>query len=434
MRRWLLVLGLLVLAACRQIQPPPPGPQPPWDAPPPTPTPAPQGVVRVLASWRGGEEAGFLLVAEAFKARTGIVVEYVSNAEVADGLLAEIEAGTPPDIVFLPKPNWLTELASANAIPPLPEDAARALQTHYAPAWVALVTYEGQPYGVPFRANSKSLLWYRPDRVGTETPPATLDDLDALTDRLAAQGTAPLSVPARDGWPLTDWFENILLAEAGRATTEALAMHRTTWTAPEVRAAAERYVALLEDRHLLGGAVGALDLALAESTDAFVQGDAAMWLGLGPVMKNALQKRPDVQFGRDVRVWDFPADGGVVGIVDTAVALNTRPETAALLAWLATPEAAQLWVEAPPEQGYFISPNRDVPLEAYTDPLQRTEAAQLQQARTFVYDLSDRLPRLLTADVQTGLQRLLREPDALDEVLTAIETTAAREQGIHEAR
>lgn len=427
----LLTLALLAIAtACRQIPPPAPGPAPPWDTPRPSPTPPPANHVRVLASWRGGDEVGFLRALETFTDQTGITVEYTGEAEVADALLAHIEAGTPPDVVLLPKINWLWELASAEAIPPLDPETAQAVRTHYAPTWVALASYDGKLYGVPFRTTSKSLLWYRPDAVDTSVPPETLNDLETTAAHLADKGLRPFTVPGGEGggWPLTDWFENVLLAEAGPEVYEALARHEISWTDPAIRRAARRLVELLRNEWLLGGAEGTVKLALAESFEATFVPDrprAVFWLGLGPVVDGQLHKFPNLRPHRNIAVTAFPA-GGVVGIVDTAVALNAREETRRLMAFLASPEAPRLWIE---HGGYFISPNSDVPASAYPDAFRAFEAHQLQTAPTFVYDLSDRLPRLLTQELQKSLQALLQHPEQLDQILENLESVATREQG-----
>lgn len=426
----LLIILLLLVAGCGQIQPPPTGESPPWETPRPTPTPPPAGRVRLLASWRGGDEAGFLRALEVFTARTGIAVDYTGEAEVADALLAAVEAGVPPDVVVLPKPNWLWELASAGAIPPLPPDVAALVERDFSPAWVELVSYGGEPYGVPVRAASKSLLWYRPDALRSAPALDTLDDLEAAAEGLSARGVKPFVVPAGEGggWPLTDWFENILLAEAGPAAYEALARHDIPWTHPDVRRAAVRFAGLLRDEWLLGGAEGAVELPLAESFEAAFtppRPRAAFWLGLGPVVEGQRRKFPHLRPGEHIGVTSFPANG-VVGVADVAVALNGREETRRLMAFLAGAEMPLLWVGA---GGYFISPNRALSPSAYTDSFRAYEARQLQEAAAFAYDLSDRLPRLLAQELQRGLTALLLSPDDVDAVLAQIEEVAGREQG-----
>ena len=66
-------------------------------------------------------------------------------------------------------------------------------------------------YGVWFKAENKSLLWYDVgafERIGIP-PPDGLTGLLAAERTLAASGVAPLSVGATDQWTLTDWLENL---------------------------------------------------------------------------------------------------------------------------------------------------------------------------------------------------------------------------------
>lgn len=421
---------LLCIAGCTQIQPPEAGAAPPWDTPAPTQTPRPSDQLRVLGPWRDAEATAFRTVLDGFETQSGIQVTYVSNAEVADGLLEQINAGTMPDVVILPKPNWVWELAAAGAITPLPDEPAATVAAHYGPAWTALASYNDDLYGIPFRANSKSLLWYRPGTVDPNTL-QTLDDLAAAAGSIEGQSNlAPFSVPGADccRWALTDWFENVLMADAGRETYEALAAHDIAWTAPPVRRAMERYTSLLRAAWLLGGVDGMQQFGLAESFgEAFdtTPPGAAMWLAQGSVYTALQSDVEGIQPGEDIDMTYFPARGAVVGTVDTVVPLNERTETIQLVTYLAQPAAARSWVEA----GGFISPNKDVPLSAYPTEFARREAEQLIQARQFAYDLSDRLPALLNQELQTALLNLIINPDTLDETLRHLEEVAGREQG-----
>ncbi|MDQ7030186.1 MAG: ABC transporter substrate-binding protein [Ardenticatenia bacterium] len=333
-------------------------------------------------------------------------------------------------MVVLPKPNWLWELASARAIPPLSPDVTAVVRREYSAAWVELASYEGTLYGVPVRAASKSLLWYRPDAFARPPTLSSLEDLETTARALAARNVTPFALPAGEGggWPLTDWFENILLAERGPKTYEALARHDMSWTHPDVRRAMTRFVRLLRNEWLLGGAEGALELALAESFEAtFTPAEprAAFWLGLGPVVEGQRRKFPTLRPGEAISVTTFPATG-VVGVADVAVALNEREATRRLMAFLADAEMAHLWIEY---GGYFISPNRAVLPSSYGDPFRAYEAQHLQETAVFVYDLSDRVPRLLTQELQAGLRTLVLAPEKLDTVLARIEEVAGREQG-----
>lgn len=384
----------------------------------------------MLGPWRDAEAEAFRAVLDGFETQTDVDVTYVSNAEVADGLLEHINAGTIPDVVILPKPNWVWELAAAGAIAPLPEQPASTVASHYGSAWTALARYDGVLYGVPFRANSKSLLWYRPGTIDPDTL-ETLDALEATAGNISEQpDIVPFSIPGADccRWALTDWFENVLMADAGRETYDALAAHDIAWTAPPVRRAMQRYTSLLRTEWLLGGADGMQQYGLAESfTEAFdnTPPGAAMWMAQGSVYRALAANVEGLETGDDIDMTFFPARGAVVGTVDTVVPLNQRAETIQLVTYLAQPAAGRPWIEA----GGFISPNKDVPLSAYPTDFARREAEQLIQAREFAYDLSDRLPELLNQELQTTLLELIIDPNQLDEKLQHLDEVAGREQG-----
>ena len=65
-------------------------------------------------------------------------------------------------------------------------------------SWVDLTTYEDengkdQFYGIFFRVNVKSLVWYSPDNFednGYEVP-QTMEELISLTEKMASDGNTP---------------------------------------------------------------------------------------------------------------------------------------------------------------------------------------------------------------------------------------------------
>ena len=89
-------------------------------------------------------------------------------------------------------------------------------------SWVDLTTYadangNDQFYGIFFRVNVKSLVWYSPDNFednGYEVP-KTMEELLSLTKQMASDGNTPwcigLESGGATGWPATDWMEEIML-------------------------------------------------------------------------------------------------------------------------------------------------------------------------------------------------------------------------------
>jgi alpha-glucoside transport system substrate-binding protein len=425
----LLLVGLL-LAACGARPTPIPTPEPLFSLAAPTPTARPPDApLFVLGHFSGAAEQPMRDLLERFAAERDITVEYEGNGDVAERLRALVIEGRTPDVILLPKPNWLREMAAAGAIPALSEEVTAEVRANFGPAWVDLVSYEGELYGIPLDANAKSLLWYRPAAFEewNAEPPGTFDELLTLAGTIEAEGIGVFAVPGEPGWPLTDWFESVLLATAGPETYDDLAAHRVPWTDPAVEEAAAQFVSLLRDDWLMGGAERAVTMPLRAEPfrDAFDPDDpgAAMWLGHGGGVRSLISQSglEESDFG----FFPLPASGGIVGIGSVAVGTNDSEATMDLLNFLAQPEAVEPWVEA----GGFTSPNLEVPLDSYPTELARQEAALIREAPLFRYDLSDLLPPNLQATLYDQLRAMLLQPEALPAILAEIEQIAHREQG-----
>jgi alpha-glucoside transport system substrate-binding protein len=78
---------------------------------------------------------------------------------------------------------------------------------------------------VPFKLAHKSAVWYRPSvlRLVGLGPPKRWNDWLALNRALTQAGVRPLALAAGDGWVLTDFLENVLLATSP-STYRALAV------------------------------------------------------------------------------------------------------------------------------------------------------------------------------------------------------------------
>jgi alpha-glucoside transport system substrate-binding protein len=422
----LLIVILSLLLGCIPRPTPPPTPMSATIQITPTPaTPSDDNRLLVIGRFTGDDEQQFLELLNRFTEATGVQTEYRGNGEVAGLLEVIIEEGQTPDIILLPKTNWLHEMAGAGAIVPLVPEVAEQVTTNFSPAWQAEVTHNGVLYGVPFDANLKSLLWYRP--APNVTPPDTLETLVAIADSRSATDAATLTITGGASWMLTDWFENVLLATAGTEVYDGLMAHTIPWTDPRVVSVAEAYVTLLESSHILDGTEGA---TLALDQDAFNRTfdangvESLFWLGQGSIVSryaSVARLIPE----EDYTVAPFPTDGALVVVGSLAVATNERSQTSQLLTYLAQPDSIEPWVQ----QGGFISPNLALPPDDYPTTVARSEAELLMDAPALRPDLSDQLPPLLGTYLGEQLREMLLRPDDIETILAEIEQVATREQG-----
>jgi ABC-type glycerol-3-phosphate transport system substrate-binding protein len=352
--------------------------------------------------WSSGELAQFRRVLRAYPGS----VQVISVGDDIDAFLrARHRAGTSPDVAMLSRPGLVTDYARRGWLSPLDDGLAEPFPA----PWHDLLRSNGRLYGAWVKAAYKSLFWYLPSMV--DQVPQTWDDLvrlvRALSDAGGASGPAPLAIGAADGWPLTDWFENVLAASAPPMFYDALARAQASWEDAEVRDALERLAEVWSIPHAFpGGARRALLTQFQESVIQVISGRAAMVSGADYFEAVVADfQRPG---GESPKTFGFPSIGGVHPLVvggDAAVVLHGSRGGEELVSWLTGPQVFAPWIDA----GGYLSPNRHVPAERYPGQLQRDFVKARQDAKGLRFDLSDQLLGAFSGADGVGIWRILQD-------------------------
>ena len=393
--------------------------------------------IEVAAVWTGPEQENFTKVLKEFEKRTGATVTFVPAQDpIVNFLGTKIAGGSPPDIAMLPQVGAIQQAAAQKWLKPLGPEAAAQLAANYSPGWQKLGAVDGTQYGVYFKAANKSLVWYNTavfENAGA-TEPKTWKEFLTTAETISASGVTPVSVGGADGWTLTDWFENVYLSQAGPAKYDQLAKHEIKWTDPSVAAALTTLGELFGKPALLaGGTNGALQTEYPVSvTQTFTGGDqpkGAMVFEGDFAAVNIAQTKAKI--GTDAKVFPFPTVGGgtapVVTAGDAAVALKDTKGAQALLAFLASPDAARIWAA----EGGFLSPNKNLDPAAYPNDVQREIAKALVGAGDdFRFDMSDQMPQSFGGTPGKGewkaLQDFLKNPKDVAGAQARLEADAAK--------
>ena len=375
---------------------------------------------------------------DAFTARTGFVAAYEQNGDLAH--LGSCQAdGDCPDVAMVPQPGLLRELAAEGALLDLSTFVSPTLvQTNYSQTWIDLGSVGGTLYGVWFNANNKSLVWYDPSEFAAHgwTTPTTWAETIALSEEISdTTGTPPWSIGNESGtatgWPLTDWLEDILLRSAGPDIYDALIAHEIPWTHTQVLSVMTHFGDVFgNEAYQLGGKAGTLNTSFADAAcPPFVEPPEAFLHHQGSFAQDWIPDCSPGQIARvDYAVFPFPDidpahANAVMGGGDLAMAFNSNAGAQALINYLITTDAADVWIA----QGH-TSPNRSADLNLYADPIARSAAEQLVNADIFRCDLTDQLPWDLNAYVWSQMDDLVRaapDPAATERVLTRIELKAS---------
>jgi alpha-glucoside transport system substrate-binding protein len=389
------------------------------------------GNVSILALWTAGEQASFKAVIDGFNQQyPNVNVTYRSAPDVRPVLSTAIQGGNPPDLAAVPNPGLMRDFQARGALKPI-EFARDTVEQNFSPSWVELASVEDQLYGVFFKGANKSTVWYSKaafEDAGIE-PPEDWDAFLEAAETLKQSGVPAYSIGASDGWVLTDLFENIYLRTAGPEKYDQLTNHEIKWTDPSVKEALTEMAKVLSDtENIFGGTSGALQTDFATSTNPVGKKppEAAMVIE-GDFVAGVIQTQTKAKPGTDFDFFEFPAINDsppvVMGGGDMIIMFKDNPASRAFLEYLATPEAAEIWVK----RGGFSSPNKEVDENAYPDPILKRSAVALAQAETFRFDLSDLTPSAFGGDAMFRiLQDFTSNPDDVDGTAQKLEAEAAK--------
>jgi len=369
------------------------------------------GSVSIWAEWTSTEQQDFKAVLQPFEDSTGITVHYTGKGSNMDTALdAAVAGGSPPAVAMVPDPGTLDTLAAKHAIKPLASVIGSEAK-NYGTAWSTLATYKKKLYGVWFKAANKNTVYYNPavfKAVGITSTPTSWSQL--LTDEttIANGGTyAPVSLCTDIGWPVADLFQNLFLKLNGAAAYNQLATHKIKWSSSEVTSTFAEMTQLVGSNgaNLLGGMKGALaDGSWPNCTTSVFPASgsptAAMVFEADFLTSNVPSNYSpgngssctlSATASPCYDTFNFPAPSGsayagdIQGSGDVAMLLTSTRQSRALIKYLASPGAADIWANL----GGFASANKKVPLGSYPDSVAKADAKALTSAKAFVFSLDD---------------------------------------------
>jgi len=394
--------------------------------------------ITVIANWGGGERDAFQKVINAFTAKTGIPVNYEQSRNLEALVRTRVAGGNPPDIAFEPRPGALAEFAKAGNLIPLDEPVGKevldpkAVDAAIGKSFQDLGRVDGTLYGYLFKADSKSTIWYKPaslQAVGGSVP-KTWDDLIALANKYKAAGKTPFGSGGKDGWVLTDWFENILARVATpKVYNDLHVTHKVAWTDPSVKKALTIMAQLFgTPGYFPGGGQGIVGTAFTEGiAQAFGKKPTAemFYEGgfVGVIIGTDVNK--DLKPGTDFDFFTFPSIDAsygtpITGGGDLAVMFKDSPEGRAFMQYLITKDAADIY--AATGSG---TPNKLVDSSKIPSVIAKKLHEQIASATVFLFDGSDLAPSALGGDFEfTALQDLVTHPNDVDRIAQQLENFA----------
>src|SRR3981189_1278436 len=223
-------------------------------------TPTPSGsaaagsTITVTSLWGGSEQESFQKVLDAFKAKTGVTANYESvRTNYSTILQTRISGGNPPDVAIMPGIGFLRQFARQGSLKKVADLGIdlNALKANYPPGILEIGQVDGTQYAIMVKFNSKSTMWFRPDKFKTAgvSPATDWSSFTKLLTDLKAKGQTPLGLGAGDAWTLTDWFESIYVRQAGPDKYDQLFSGKLAWTDATVATAVDTMKQALNDQY-----------------------------------------------------------------------------------------------------------------------------------------------------------------------------------------
>jgi alpha-glucoside transport system substrate-binding protein len=372
--------------------------------------------VVLQVQWTGGELTNFTNSLADFGKATGITIQIDSVPSSHETVLkSRIEGGAPPDIAQLAQPTPVLAYAAEGKVIDVASfmDAKKLSDEH--PATIGLVTQGDKIWGIPYKADVKSTIWYPVKAFAAKgyEVPKTWDDLIALSDKIVADGSNPWCVSAggpgtATGWQITDWIEEVVLKTKGLDYYNDWVSHKVTFEDAGIKDAFDKVGKILfTPNYVYGGSTGIVNTDQKTTMDPMFNQDLAApncWMQKIPTWYGpdffpdqranpATPSKYTIGADGDIGIFPFPtidpAQNNAEGSADTMMVLVDRPEVRALAEFMATPEGIENWIRA----GSAISTNTSTPADWYAGSYKLQVASDIvNNAAGIGFDASDLMP------------------------------------------
>ena len=349
-----------------------------------------------------------------FEDCTHAKIVYTGDKAFETQILVQAKAGNPPDIAIVPQPGLLAQLVATGAAKPAPKAVADNVDKFWGADWKSYGSVNGTFYAAPSGASVKSLVWYSPKEFTDNgyKVPTTLDEMKALSDKIAATGKKPwcAGIGSGDatGWPITDWMEEMMLRLSGPDVYDQWVTHKIAFNSAAPLAALNAVGDYLKNDKYVNGGLGDVK---SVATTTFQDGGLPILQGTCSLHQMAsfyasnFPKGTKVAEDGDVFAFYEPgvkaADHPVEGGGEFNLAFSDRPEVQAFQTYLST----DLWantkakISSASTGGGWFSANKGLDVANLINPIDKLSATILQDPKTVLrFDGSDMMPAAVGSD------------------------------------
>jgi alpha-glucoside transport system substrate-binding protein len=390
------------------------------------------GQVNVWTAWGGPELAAFQEVLKPFIADTGIQVNLLTIRDQDLQLSNNVAAGTSlPDIANPPNPQRYVEWAQKGIMKPL-EDFIE-MDAYLADTIPGLLLedpnygfIDGKHYLLMVKSQLKGLIWYNP-KVYSGSAPATWDEINAVAPPAGTSiWCAAFESGDASGWPASDDLANIVMRQSGEKVYIDWYEGRHKWTSPEIKAAYEAFGKMVANDKVYGGTNTVLSSNFQVAGDPlFTSPPGCLFMEQATFMTGIMETNtPGIKAGEDYNFFPHPKfndqfAGNVEGFFDTFVMYNDSPQARALMNYMVTEQAQQIWVD----QGGTLAANKNI--SKYPNVIFENASKVVTGAKNILLTAGDYMPSDMQHAYWKSLLDFTNDQSKLDTILANLDTVQA---------
>jgi alpha-glucoside transport system substrate-binding protein len=315
------------------------------------------GSLTLWTAWGGKELETFKKVLQPFKDKTGIDVKITTVRDAAQ-LAINVEAGTTlPDIAGAPTADKITDWAQKGVMKPLESyltDFA-AYTDGTLPGLLSGGTevgiVDGKHYMMFVKTQIKNLFWYNAKAFKGDAPKTWDDMLKVQPPGSAKLFCLGIESGADSGWPATDNIEGIIMRQSGDQVYNDWWQGKHKWNTPEIKQAFQTFGQMVSNAY--GGPNTVLTTNFGRAgTPMFANPPGCVFEDQATFITNFfLEDYPNLKPVDDFNFAEPPSynsqyDGNQEFFFDNFVMYNDTPQSRALMNYLWTAEAQQIFVDA----------------------------------------------------------------------------------------
>ncbi len=279
-----------------------------------------------------------------------IEITVMENEAFKTKLTTVMQSGEPPDIFQSWGGGGMNEYAAAGLMkditPELDADGG-AWRDTFAPGALAVFSYQGKNYGVPWDMGMVGFWYNKPlfAQAGIENPPTTWAELLTDVQMLKDAGITPIAVGEGDKWPGAFWWEYLATRIGGQAAFAAAQDRTGSFASDSFIQAGDELMKLVDMGAFQDGFLGA---TWGDEATVMGNGEAAMDL-MGQWAPGAFKDNSasGEGLGTDLGWFQFPmVEGGAGGANDAVgggngfgIGVNAPPEAVEFAKYLTRAES-----------------------------------------------------------------------------------------------